>query len=97
MNRAEKEQKVSELNEALSRAKFVLITDYKGLKVTEMEKLRRKLRQADSELRISKNTLLRLAARGTQREGPYWTDRPEQPGVTYRDMAGSRRLLAKAD
>ncbi|HDK44454.1 MAG TPA: 50S ribosomal protein L10 [Desulfobacteraceae bacterium] len=65
MNRDQKASMVSDLNESFSRAKFAVVTDYRGLKVTELEKLRRNLRQCDARFRIAKNTLLRLAVKGT--------------------------------
>lgn len=68
MNREEKEAKVGELHEAMARAKFAVVSDFRGLKVTEVEKLRRSLRQVDSEIRIAKNTLFRLAVKGTAYE-----------------------------
>ncbi|NOX79536.1 MAG: 50S ribosomal protein L10 [Deltaproteobacteria bacterium] len=68
MNRDEKASMVSDLNESFSRAKFAVVTDYRGLKVTELEKLRRNLRQCDARFRIAKNTLLRRAVKGTDCE-----------------------------
>jgi len=69
LNRDEKTSKVSELNETFSRAKFAVVADYRGLKVTELEKLRRELKKGDAQIQIAKNTLLRLAVKGTEYEG----------------------------
>lgn len=69
MNRDEKTSKVSELNETFTKAKFAAVTDYRGLKVTELEKLRRELKKGDAKIQIAKNTLLRLAVKGTDYEG----------------------------
>ncbi len=68
MNRDEKISKVSKLNETFSKAKFAVVTDYRGLKVTELEQLRRELRKSNAQIRIAKNTLLRLAVKGTEYE-----------------------------
>lgn len=69
MNRNQKTDVVSELNDTLSRAKFAVVTDFSGLKVTELEKLRKNLRESDAQIQIAKNTLLKIAVKGTSYEG----------------------------
>lgn len=69
MNRDEKAGKVRELNETFSKAKFAVVADYRGLKVTELEKLRGELRQNNANIQVAKNTLLKLAVEGTEYEG----------------------------
>lgn len=69
MNRNQKTDVISELNETFSRAKFAVVTDFTGLKVTELEKLRKNLRNSDAQIQVAKNTLLRLAVKGTAYEG----------------------------
>ena len=44
MNRDQKTDVVQALNETFSKAKFAVVADYRGLKVTELEKLRKNLR-----------------------------------------------------
>ena len=53
MNRDEKVSKVSALNETFSKAKFAVVTDYRGLKVTEFEKLRSELRKSDAQIQVA--------------------------------------------
>ena len=63
--RARKEQKqeqVELLTEKLKKAKVAVLTDYRGLKVSQIQELRSKLRGADVEYRVVKNTLARRAA-----------------------------------
>jgi large subunit ribosomal protein L7/L12 len=60
--RAQKEQTVNDLADKLSRSQLVVVTDYRGLTVTEMSALRGRLRQAGAEYQVSKNTLTRFAA-----------------------------------
>ena len=43
--RAQKEQTVSDLADKLSRSQLVIVTDYRGLTVSEMSTLRGRLRQ----------------------------------------------------
>ena len=65
MNRDEKSAIVAELSEMFNRAKFSVVADYCGLKVSELEKVRKELRGCDTEIRIAKNTLLKRAVADT--------------------------------
>lgn len=65
MNRDEKSAIVAELNDSFSRAKFTVVADYCGLKVSELQQIRVELRGCDSEIRIAKNTLLKKAVENT--------------------------------
>ncbi len=65
MRLEQKEQIVKELSEKFSRSKVVIVTDYKGLNVAKSNELRRKLREADVEYQVVKNTLLVRASEDT--------------------------------
>jgi large subunit ribosomal protein L10 len=60
-----KKQFVKELKERLEKSSVVILTDYKGLDVEAMTELRAKLREADVQYQVVKNTMLRLASEGT--------------------------------
>lgn len=62
MKKEQKSQEVTELTEKLRRAKVAVLTDYRGLTVTQLHELRGKLRAQDIEYRVVKNTLARKAA-----------------------------------
>jgi large subunit ribosomal protein L10 len=53
---------VAELKDRIERATLLASADYRGLRVKEMVEMRRRLREAGLEVRVVKNTLLRLAA-----------------------------------
>ena len=96
MNRDDKSAIVADLNEMFTRAKFSVVADYCGLKVSEMEKVRTELRQCNSELRIAKNTLLKRAVTDTACES--LTD--DFTGTTaivmaYDDPVTPAKVLAK--
>jgi len=57
MNRTEKEQLVSDLKEKLEGATALYYTDFTGLNVKRMTDLRRRLRKANVEYVVIKNTL----------------------------------------
>jgi large subunit ribosomal protein L10 len=69
VNRREKERVVSELHQKLQKIRAVILTDYRGLNVEEITRLRRQLQKASVEYRVVKNTLMRLASKGTSVEG----------------------------
>ena len=59
--RPEKASVVSELSEVLKRAPFVLVTDYRGMKVADFSELRNRLATTGAEVHVVKNTFLKLA------------------------------------
>jgi len=61
--RAEKVAVVDEVRERFAGASAALLTEYRGLDVTALAELRRALREAGSEYKVYKNTLVRFAAR----------------------------------
>lgn len=63
MPTARKEAAVEELAERLKTAKNLFLTDYAGLSVGEITKLRDELRKAGDTYSVVKNTLFRIAAR----------------------------------
>jgi large subunit ribosomal protein L10 len=72
LTRRQKEEQVAELHEKFDRATSVFVADYRGLGVSQMERLRGGLRQAeasDSEFRVAKNSILRLASEGSRAAG----------------------------
>ena len=52
---------VSELSDALKRSPFVLVTDYRGMKVIDFSELRSRLAPAGAEVHVVKNNFLRRA------------------------------------
>lgn len=69
MLKVEKEKTVDELREKLSLTKSLFLTDFRGLNVEQMTDLRRDLKEKKAEYRITKNSLIRLAARESRFEG----------------------------
>jgi len=68
MDRNTKEQIVAEYSEKLASATALFVADYRGLDVDKVNKLRGQLREVGVEYRVAKNTLLTLAAKGTDAE-----------------------------
>ena len=68
MNIETKKQIVQQLRERFERSRVVILTDYKGLDVEAMTELRTKLREAQVEYQVIKNTMIRRASEGTHVE-----------------------------
>ena len=81
MNRTEKASFVSELRERISKAPVVYLTDFTGLDVKSITKLRRSLRASGAEYVVVKNRLARLAFSDT-----------ELPNI-FEDMAGPTGMV----
>ena len=95
---------VEELEERFRESPVVLLTEYRGLKVSDLANLRRQLREAGVDYRIAKNTLLAIAAREAGRpgmeamlEGPtavaFSTGDEIQAARTLADFARTSRIL----
>ncbi len=65
ITREAKEKEVAQLTDDLAQLKLVVLTDYRGLTVSEITELRAKLRAEGMNYRVTKNTLLRIAAKKT--------------------------------
>jgi large subunit ribosomal protein L10 len=62
MLRQDKERIVSELAERLKSSQNLLVADYRGLSMPEIDELRSKLLETGARFSVVKNTLTRLAA-----------------------------------
>ena len=62
MLRSEKERVVAELAERLRSAQTLMVADYRGLSMPEIDELRTRLLEAGARFTVVKNTLTKLAA-----------------------------------
>ena len=69
MNREEKKQLLSDLNELFNASELVVVSHYKGLTVAEVSELRNNIRQVGAGFRVTKNRIAKLALKGTKFEG----------------------------
>lgn len=68
-NRVAKEKRVTEIGGELKDAELVVVTVQAGLNAGETLDLRRKLRAANVDYKVGKNTLVKHAIKGTRIEG----------------------------
>ena len=65
----QKEEEVSKLAEKLKEAKVILLTDYRGINVADVTKLRTELRNTNSDYKVIKNNILRRALNANGENG----------------------------
>jgi len=61
VRKQQKAEVVQHIQEKAAKAQIGILTDFKGLKVEDMTRLRRQLQEVSGELTVVKNTLLRRA------------------------------------
>ena len=66
--KAFKQEKIEAMKENFAKAKVAVVTEYRGMTVEEITKLRRALQKENSDYMVTKNTLAKVAAKGTQFE-----------------------------
>ena len=68
MDRAEKRELVTGLNDAFKGAGSVVVAHYAGITVAQMNDLRSKMRAAGGTVKVAKNRLAKIALQGTESE-----------------------------
>jgi large subunit ribosomal protein L10 len=81
-NKQQKKEIVDQLTDKLSKSKSAVFVDYKGLKVKEVEELRRECKKQNSEYLVAKKTLIKLAV-----------DKSKIEGVNIKEMEGNLALV----
>ena len=66
--KAFKKDKIESIKEKISKAKVAVVSEYKGLSVDEITNLRRKLQKQGGDYTVTKNTLAKIAVKGTEYE-----------------------------
>ena len=92
-----KRQAVAELAELLRSSSAMAVADYRGLKVSEMQAVRRTLRDSGVELHVAKNRLLKIAADEADRtELKALLEGPTALATIDGDEAAMAKALAEA-
>ena len=86
---------IDQLTDSLKRAQLAVLTDYRGLKVSDLQTLRATLRPFGAEFRIAKNTLTRVAAERAGIEGlTPLLDGPLALMLAYDDIVGASKAIS---
>jgi large subunit ribosomal protein L10 len=65
VERAAKKELVTALNEVFKTSNVVVVAHYAGLTVSQMQTLRKQMKQAGASVKVAKNRLAKLALEGT--------------------------------
>lgn len=92
----EKKALVEDLHVRLEKASIIILTDYKGLKVENINELRRKLKEVGAEYQVVKNTVLRRASENTDAAvaSDYYKG-PTAVVVGYDDPVAPAKVLSE--
>lgn len=94
MEKSEKKAMVEYLSTQFSKAQAAFLTDYRGLDVEKLSSLRNKLEEQGAEYRVIKNTLAKIAAKGTIVEAcSEYLQGPNAMALVYDDPAAAAKAL----
>ena len=65
MNREEKNTYITSLKESLNANSAMMVYHYQGLNVTQLDDLRKKMREAGALLKVTKNRITKIALKDT--------------------------------
>ncbi len=92
----QKQPVVKEIAALLDGASSAVVVDYRGLTVEQDTQLRKQLREAGVVYKVYKNTMVRIAAKGTEFEKfDAYLEGPTALAVSKDDATAPARLLAK--
>ncbi len=96
MNRSEKHQIVSEFSKKLEGFQAAILTNFRGLNVEQINTLRRRLREEKISYHVVKNTLMKLASRGTPLEklADYF-EGPTAIAISHGDPVPLAKILSE--
>ncbi|MBW2066269.1 MAG: 50S ribosomal protein L10 [Deltaproteobacteria bacterium] len=96
LNREEKRVFVEDLHSRLKKAEATFLVDYKGLDVESMNSIRRELRKHNTDFKVIKNRLLKLASRETESAilEKYFSG-PNALAIAYEDAVAPAKVLVE--
>ena len=90
----QKQVVIDEIKDKFERAESVVVIDYIGITVAEADEMRRKLREANVDYTVYKNTLVKRAIAGTNNESlAEILDGPSAFAYSYDDATAPARVL----
>ncbi len=96
-SKQQKEAMLAEYVEWLGKSKAVVLVEYSGLTMKELDTIRAKLREAGGEFHIVKNTLAKLALEKAGYQVPEaYLEKSTAIGFAFNDAAGFAKALTEA-
>ena len=91
-----KNEKIEYYKKQFENAKVAVVADYRGFSVEEITELRRGLQATEADLTVTKNTLCKVAAQGTDFEAiTELMQGPTAIAFGYGDEVAAAKVLAK--
>jgi large subunit ribosomal protein L10 len=96
LNRKEKEQVIYDLGEKVKGFQAAVLTNYRGLNVEQINHLRQRLREEKISYHVVKNTLMKLASKGTDLEKlNNYFEGPTALAISYGDPILLAKILSE--
>jgi len=96
LTREDKEKFIAIFNKSLADSKTVIATNFSGMTVESMSGLRGRLREAGVEYHVVKNTLMKLAAKGTHTEEMInLLYGPNALAISFNDPVSPAKILSE--
>ncbi len=90
----QKQEIVQEIKEKLGKAKSAILVNSRGLTVEQDTTLRKKLREANVDYKVYKNTMINFAIQGTAFEGlSEYLHEPTALAVCYEDEMAAAKII----
>ena len=94
--KAFKNEKIEYFKKQFEQAKVAIVTDYRGLSVDEITQLRRALQKENSDFTVTKNTLCKIASKGTNFEAiESLMQGPNAIAFGFGDEVSAAKIVAK--
>ena len=91
-----KNEKIEHYKSQFEKAKVAVVTDYRGLNVEEITELRRALQDNQADYTVTKNTLCKVAVKGTNFEAiDELMDGPTAIAFGFGDEVGAAKVVSK--
>jgi large subunit ribosomal protein L10 len=98
LKKEKKAEVVKAVAAKISDSGAIFITDYRGLNVAQISGVRRELRKAGAELKVVKNTLIRIAGKGTAIEKiDALFEGPTAVVFSKKDPVGAAKVVKKVN
>ncbi|MCX6034117.1 MAG: 50S ribosomal protein L10 [Chloroflexi bacterium] len=96
-SKAQKETLLTQYMEWVSKSQAVVLVEYSGLKMSNLDAIRAKVREAGGEFHIVKNTLAKLALEKAGFKVPAdYAEKSTAIGFAFSDPAGFAKALTEA-
>jgi large subunit ribosomal protein L10 len=98
ITKKQKETILAQYQEWLDKSVALILVEYTGVKVTELDTIRAKVREVGGEFHVVKNTLVKRAlTEAGMPIAPGYLDKSTAVGFAFKDAAGVAKALADLD